>query len=266
MNEYIILNNGVKMPKVGFGVYQIPSSITKRCVMDALSLGYRSIDTAQYYENEKEVGDAIRASGIPRNEIFVTTKLIGCREYNDSLRAIKDSLEELNIEYIDLLLIHQPTGNYVEIYRAMEEYYNKGLLKAIGISNFYGERYLKLVKNCKIIPQVNQVETHVFRQQPELRTLMEPYGTKLESWSPLASTRNNIFGNDILCKIAKKYNKSVAQVALRFLYQQDIIIIPKSTHKERMEENKNIFDFELTDSDMEAIKTLDEGESLFGWW
>lgn len=266
MNEYITLNNGVKMPKIGFGVYQIPSSITKRCVMDALSLGYRSIDTAQYYENEREVGEAIRASGIPRNEIFVTTKLMGCRGYDDSLRSIKSSLEELNIEYIDLLLIHEPRGNYVEIYRAMEEYYNKGLLKAIGISNFYEERYMKLVNNCKIIPQVNQVETHVFRQQHELKSLMDQYGTKLESWSPLACGQNNIFGNATLCEIAKHYNKTVAQVVLRFLYQRDIIIIPKSTHKERMEENKNIFDFELTDDDMEMIKALDEGESLFGWW
>lgn len=234
--------------------------------MDAISLGYRAIDTAQYYENESQVGEAIRDSGIPRNEFFVTTKLLHCNGYDDTVRSIKSSLEELNIEYIDLLLIHEPRGNYVEMYRAMEDFYNKGVLRAIGISNFYEERYMKLINNCKVIPQVNQVETHVFRQQDELKSLMDKYGTKLESWSPLACGRNKFFSNPVLSKIANKYNKTVAQVGLRFLYQRDIIIIPKSTHKERMEENKNIFDFELTNEDMEAIKTLEEGESLFGWW
>jgi len=266
MNNCISLNNGVEMPRIGFGVYQMPNSITKKCVMEALSLGYRHIDTAQCYGNEREVGEAVRASGIPRNEIFVTTKLWGCRGYQDTLRSIENSLEELNIEYIDLLLIHQPTGNYVEIYRAMEDYYNKGKIRALGISNFYDDRYLTLIKNCKIKPQINQVETHVFRQQQELRELMKEYNTQLESWSPLACGKNDFFHNTVLSRIAKNHNKSIAQVGLRFLYQQDIIIIPKSTHKERMAENKDILDFELTPEEMEEIRKLDEGKSLFGWW
>jgi len=266
MDNSITLNNGVKMPRIGFGVYQMPSSITKKCVMEALSLGYRHIDTAQYYGNERQVGEAVRASGIPRNEIFVTTKLWGCRGYQDTLKSIENSLEKLDIEYIDLLLIHQPSGDYVEIYRAMEDFYYKGQIKALGISNFYGDRYLKLVKNCKVRPQINQVETHVFRQQHELRELMKEYETRLESWSPLACGQNNFFHNPVLSRIAEKHGKSVAQVGLRFLYQQDIIIIPKSIHKERMAENKDILDFELTPEEIEEIRGLDKGESLFGWW
>jgi len=266
MDSFITLNNGVQMPRIGFGVYQMPSSITKKCVMEALSLGYRHIDTAQIYGNESQVGEAVRASGIPRNEIFITTKLWGCRGYQDTLKSIESSLKRLNIEYIDLLLIHQPAGDYVEIYRAMEDFYHKGQIKALGISNFYGDRYLKLVKNCKVKPQINQVETHVFRQQHELRELMKEYETQLESWSPLACGKNDFFHNSVLSRIAEKHGKSVAQVGLRFLYQQNIVIIPKSTHKERMAENKDILDFELSPEEMEEIRGLDKGKSLFGWW
>ncbi|OUM60115.1 hypothetical protein PIROE2DRAFT_14204 [Piromyces sp. E2] len=206
----------------------MPSSITKRCVLDALSLGYRAVDTAQCYGNEREVGEVMKYS-----------LLLSSGVVTDTLKSIETSLDTLDIKYIDLLLIHQPTGDYVELYRVMENFYHKGKIRAIGISNFYGDRYLKLVNNCTVKPQINQVETHVFRQ---LRELMKEYHTQLES--------------------CKKHGKSVAQVGLRFLYQQDIIIIPKSTHKERMAENQNILDFELSAEEMEEIRGIDEGEKF----
>ncbi|KAG4098845.1 NADP-dependent oxidoreductase domain-containing protein [Neocallimastix lanati (nom. inval.)] len=263
VSPFITLNNGVQMPRIGFGVYNIPRSITKKCVLDAISVGYRSIDTAQLYGNEKEVGEAVRASNVPRNELFITTKLWGCHGYFDAINSIETSLKHLDIEYIDLLLIHEPTGNFVEIYRALEDYYRRGKLKSIGISNFNEEEYLKLLNNSKIIPQVNQVETHVFMQQKTFKTFLENYGTQMEAWSPLASGDKKFFQNAVLGEIAKKHNKSIAQIGLRFLYQQNIIIIPKSTKIERMKENINILDFELTDDEMESIRKLDTGKSLF---
>ena len=264
--EYIILNNGVKMPVLGYGTYQTPPRITEQCVTDALRLGYRLIDTAQCYGNEHEVGLACRKSGISRSELFVTTKLWACHGYQDTLRSIEGSLRKLGMDYLDLLLIHEPTGNVHEIYRAMETAYKDGKLRAIGISNFLEERYLDLVNHCKVIPAVNQVETHVFRQQKKLRQLECQIGTKHESWSPLACGQNGIFQNQTLLEISRTHRKTVAQTALRFLYQEGIVIIPKSVHTERMKENLAIFDFELSADELNEIEKLEVGRSLFGWW
>ena len=264
--EYITLNNGVEMPILGYGTYQTPSRITEQCVADALRVGYRSIDTAQCYGNEHEVGLACRKSGIPRSEFFITTKLWACHGYQDTLRSIDSSLKKIEMDHIDLLLIHEPTGNVHEIYRAMETTYKDGKLRAIGISNFLEEQYLDLVNHCKVIPAVNQVETHVFRQQKKLRQLECQIGTKHESWSPLACGKNSIFKNGTLLAIAGNHGKTVAQVALRFLLQQRIIVIPKSTHIERMKENFAALDFDLESDEMREIEQLEIGKSLFGWW
>ena len=264
--EHITLNNGVKMPVIGYGTYQTPARITEKCVTEAIRLGYRSIDTAQCYGNEKEVGIACRKSDIPREQLFITTKLWACRGYQDTLRSIESSLKRLNMDYIDLLLIHEPAGNVYEIYRAMETFYKEGKLRAIGISNFMEERYLDLVNHCKIIPAVNQVETHVFRQQKKLRELECQIGTKHESWSPLACGQNNIWNNPVLLQIAKNHEKSVSQIALRFLLQQGIVVIPKSTKTEHMKENIAVLDFDLDTEEMQAIEKLEIGRSLFGWW
>ena len=266
MTNTITLNNGVEMPRIGYGVYQIPFSITERCVKDALTVGYRSVDTAQCYGNERAVGNAIRNSGIPRNEVFVTTKLWGGYGYKDTIISIDRSLQALNLDYIDLLLIHEPTGDFCEIYRAMENAYQQGKLCAIGVANFLESNYKRLLKTAKIIPAVNQVETHVFRQQKQLRKLLDENGTVHESWSPLACGENNFFSNPDLKEIGAKYAKTVAQIGLRFLYQQNIVIIPKSTHIERMRENLDILDFELSDEDMNALYQLDTGKSQFHWW
>lgn len=264
--ETVTLNNGVVMPLIGYGTYQTPPEITERCVSDAIRIGYRSIDTAQCYGNEREVGLACRKSGIPREELFVTTKLWACRGYVDTLHSIDVSLRRLNIGYIDLLLIHEPTGNIYEIYRAMETAYREGKLRAIGISNFLPEKYLDLINNSKVIPAVNQVETHVFRQQRKLRELECQIGTKHESWSPLACGQNGIWKNPVLAEIARNRGRSVSQVALRFLTQQGIIVIPKSTRTEHMKENFEILEFDLEPEEMEAIEKLEIGRSLFGWW
>ncbi len=264
--EFVTLNNGVKMPLIGFGTYQMPARITESCVADALKIGYRKIDTAQCYYNEKEVGQAVRNSKINRAEIFVTTKLWGGRGYKDTLKSIEISLATLNIGYIDLLLIHEPTGDFNEIYRAMEEKYQADDLRAIGVANFFEDNFNRLMKTAKVVPAVNQIETHIFRQQFKMHALLKNFGTVHESWSPLACGKNNIFGNKILSEIAKNHNKNVAQVALKFLIQQNIPVIPKSTHFERMQENFSITDFELTDAEISKIQTLDAGKSLFGWW
>ena len=264
--DLVTFNNGVKMPLIGFGTYQMPPRITERCVLDALKIGYRHIDTAQCYSNEREVGKAVRNSGLKREEIFVTTKLWGGRGYKDTLSSIEDSLKALNIGYIDLLLIHEPTGNFNEIYRAMETKYAEGKLRAIGVANFLEENFSRLMETAKIIPAVNQIETHVFRQQKNMNRILKNIGTVHESWSPLACGKNNIFTNQTLTKIANNHEKTVAQVALRFLTQQNIPVIPKSTHVERMKENFAITDFNLTDSEMDEIKILDKGKSLFAWW
>ncbi len=262
--DKITLNNGLKIPKIGYGTYQIAPSMTQKCVEEALEAGYRHIDTAQCYGNEKEVSLAVENSNIPRSEIFVTTKLWTCNGYNDTLKSVDKSLKRL--KDIDLLLMHEPMGNVYDVYRAMEDACLDGGVKSIGVSNFMKDRYLDLIKHCRIIPAVNQVETHVFRQQTDLRKTEKQYGTIPEAWSPLACGRNNIFNNEILSRIAEEHNKTIPQTALKFLYQQDIIIIPKSTHKKRMIENIDILDFELTKENMQDLKNLDKGQSLFGWW
>ena len=266
MENMIRLNNGIEMPRIGYGVYQIPSVITERCVRDALEVGYRSIDTAQCYGNEKAVGKAVRASGIPREQVFVTTKLWGGRGYKDTAASIDDSLRALNMDYIDLFLIHEPTGDFNEIYRAMEDACRAGKLRAIGVANFLEKNWKQLLKTAKIVPAVNQIETHVFRQQKTMKPLLEDAGTVHEAWSPLACGQNGFFRNSVLKEIGAKYGKSNAQVGLRFLYQQNIVIIPKSTHIERMRENRDILDFELNAEDMARIEALDLNRSMFGWW
>lgn len=264
--ESITLNNGIQMPLIGYGTYQIPPSATERCVSEALACGYRAIDTAQCYNNEREVGLACRHCGLPRQELFITTKLWGCRGYEDAQRAIDVSLRTLALDHIDLLLIHEPSGNIHEIYRAMETAYKAGKVRAIGVSNFLEEHYLNLCNHCKIIPAVNQVETHVFRQQAKLRALEAQLGTRHESWSPLACGRNGIWQNPALVAIASAHGKSVAQVALRFLTQQGIAVIPKSTQPAHMCGNLASLDFDLDAEEMRTLKTLDTGQSLFGWW
>lgn len=266
MNDTVILNNGVEMPRIGYGVYQIPSSMTERCVSDALSVGYRSVDTAQCYGNEAATERAIKASGIPKDEIFVTTKLWGGRGYRDTVSSIDSSLKALGMDHIDLLLIHEPTGDFHEIYRAMEDAYKAGKLRAIGVANFLEKNYKSLLETAKIVPAVDQIETHVFRQQKNMRGLLKEHGTIHESWSPLACGQNGFFRNQTVREIGERYGKSNAQVGLRFLYQQDIVIIPKSTHIERMKENLDILDFELTQDEMDMLSGLDLDRSMFGWW
>lgn len=266
METTVRLNNGVEMPSIGYGVYQIPSSITERCVRDALSVGYRSVDTAQCYGNERAVGKAIKASGIARSELFVTTKLWGGRGYKDTVESIDDSLRALGLDYIDLLLIHEPTGDFHEIYRGMEDAYRAGKLRAIGVANFLEKNYLSLLETAEIIPAVDQIETHVFRQQKGMKKLLADHGTIHESWSPLACGQNGFFRNPVLKEIGDRYGKSNAQVGLRILYQQGIVIIPKSTHMDRMRQNLDILDFELTPDEMKRIDALDLDRSMFGWW
>lgn len=264
--EYATLNNGVKIPTIGFGVYQIPAKETKKCVLNALEVGYRHIDTARNYGNEKQVGEAIKECEILRDKIFITTKIYGAYSYKEACQYIEEALEKLQTEYIDLLLFHWPSGNLLETYRAMEDYYKKGKLKAIGLSNFYGNDFRTIIGNCTILPVINQVEVHVFMQQNNFKEKMSQYNIKLEAWSPLACGKNNIFDNELLNNIAKQHNKSAAQIALKFLNQKDIIIIPKSVHINRMEENINILDFELTQEEMIEIERLDTHRSLFGWY
>lgn len=263
--EKVKLNNGVKMPMIGFGTYQMSPNITERCVTDALKVGYRHIDTAQCYGNEREVGQAVKSFGLKREEIFITTKLWGSRGYEDTLKSIEKSLRDLDT-YIDLLLIHEPSGNFNEIYRAMETKYNEGKIRAIGVANFLESNFKKLMTTAKIVPAVNQIETHVFRQQSAMNNLLKRYGTIHESWSPLACGKNGIFSNAVLKEIAESHNKTIAQIALRFLYQQEIPIIPKSTHIERMKENFSVTNFNLTDEEITKIKQLDLNKSLFSWW
>ena len=253
------------MPMIGFGTYQIPASKTARCVTDALSVGYRLIDTAQCYGNESEVGEAVRASDIPREAIFITTKLWGICGYIDTIVSIEKSLKRLGT-YIDLLLIHEPTGNYHEIYCAMEKALAEGKVRSIGVANFIGTTFTDLADNCGIIPAVNQIETHVFRQQEDMQNLLQKYGTVLQSWSPLACGENGIFINPILKGIASRHHRTIAQIALRWLVQRRIPIIPKSTHKDRMIENIQIFDFVLSEEEMKIISTLDLDRSMFNWW
>lgn len=262
--EYVTLNNGVKMPKLGYGVYQVDPAECERCVLDAISVGYRSIDTAQAYCNEEGVGSAIKKSGVPRDELFVTTKVwISNGGYDKAAASINESLKKLQSNYIDLMLIHQPFNDYYGTYRAMEDALKAGKLRAIGISNFYPDRLIDLCKFVEIKPAVNQVETHVFQQQKEAHEIMTKYGVQHESWGPFAEGRKDFFNNSTVQKIGEKYGKTAAQTALRFLIQSDVVVIPKSTHKNRMEENFNVFDFTLSEEDMAVLAKLDENESAF---
>lgn len=262
--EYVTLNNGIKMPKLGYGVYQTPPEQTKQCVLDAIEVGYRHIDTAQAYGNEEGVGQALQECGLPREEFFITTKVwISNAGYEKAKASIEESLKKLQTEYIDLLLIHQPFGDYYGTYRAMEEFYKAGKLRAIGVSNFGPDRYLDIEHFSEIKPAVNQIETHVFQQQKVAREYLKKYGCQAESWGPFAEGKNDMFTNPVLTRIGQKYGKSAAQVALRFLMQSDVVVIPKSVHKNRMEQNFDIFDFELTQEDIQEIEALDTGNSLF---
>ena len=261
----VTLNNGIQMPVLGFGVYQITDPAEcEQAVYDALMAGYRLIDTAAAYKNEEAVGKAVIKSGIPRDELFITTKLwIQDAGYDSTKRAFEESLKRLQTDYLDLYLIHQPFGDIYSSWRAMEDLYNEGKIRAIGVSNFLPDRLLDLILHNKITPAVNQVETHPFLQQIENAEFMKENNVQIESWAPFAEGKNNIFQNEILLSIAVKYNKSVAQIILRWLTQRDIVVIPKSVRKERIIENFDIFDFELSKEDMEKIVTLNTDQSSF---
>ncbi|WP_461612107.1 aldo/keto reductase [Clostridium sp. Marseille-QA1073] len=263
--KYVTLNNGVKMPVLGYGVYQIEDlKECERCVLDAIEVGYRSIDTAQTYGNEEAVGRAIRKCNVPREELFITTKVwISNAGYEKAKTSIEESLKKLQLKYLDLVLIHEPFNDYYGTYRAMEEMYKSGKIRAIGVSNFYPDRLIDLIKFNEVVPAINQVETHPFNQQVKAKEIMDKYGVQIESWAPFAEGRNNIFTNETLKKVGDKYNKSTAQVALRYLIQRGVIVIPKSVHKERMIQNFNIFDFKLDEDDMNKIVKLDKAESAF---
>ena len=260
----VTLNNGVVMPQIGYGVYQVSPAECERSVADALSVGYRMIDTAQAYHNEEGVGAAVKKSGIARDELFLVSKVwISNYGFDKAKASIDESLRKLGTDYIDLMLLHQPFCDRYGAYRALEAAYKEGKVRASGVSNFYPDHFIDLASNVEIVPAVNQVETHVFDQQIEAQGYMKEFGTYMMAWAPLAEGRNNFFTNPVLEEIGKKYGKSVAQVALRWLIQRDVIIIPKSVHIERMQQNMDIFDFELSQDDMDAIAALDTKESLF---
>lgn len=262
--EYVQLNNGLKMPILGYGVYQVTKDECERCVLDALKTGYRLIDTAQSYFNEEEVGNAIVKSGIPREEIFLTTKVwVEHYGYEETKKSIYDSMKKLQTEYIDLMLLHQPFSDYYGAYRALEELYKEGVLKAIGVSNFYPDRLVDIANFADIIPMVNQVETHVLNQQTEAKKWMEKYEVQIEAWAPFGEGRGGLFENPVLTAIGERYGKSAAQVMLRWNIQRGVIVLPKSTHIERMEQNFNVFDFALSDEDMTTIAALDTQTSSF---
>ena len=263
--KYVTLNNGVKMPILGYGVYQIEDlKECEKCVLDAIEVGYRLIDTAQTYGNEEAVGRAIKKCNVPREELFITTKVwISNAGYEKAQTSIEESLKKLQLEYLDLVLIHEPFNDYYGTYRAMEEMYKDGNIRAIGVSNFYPDRLVDLIKFNEVVPAINQVETHPFNQQVKAKEIMDKYGVQIESWAPFAEGRNNIFTNKTLKEVGDKYNKSIAQVALKYLIQRGVIVIPKSVHKERIIENFNIFDFKLDDYDMKKIVKLDKAKSAF---
>lgn len=260
----IKLNNGVEMPQIGYGVYQVTPEECERCVTDALNVGYRMIDTAQAYHNEEGVGKAVKKSGLKREEVFIVSKVwISNYGEKQAKASIEESLRKLQTDYIDLMLLHQPFCDRYGAYRALEAAYKEGKLRAIGVSNFYPDHLIDLASNVEIKPMVNQVETHVFDQQVEAKKYMDELDCRIMSWGPLAEGRNNFFKNEVLAEIGAKYGKTVAQVALRWLLQRDVLIIPKSTHKERMAENLDIESFELTADDMARIATLDTKQSAF---
>ena len=264
--EYKTLNNGVKMPMVGIGVYNISNQKTRSVVKDALDLGYRSIDTAAMYYNEKAVGEAVRSSSIPRDEIFVTTKICDpCYTREETLRSVDHSMSLLKLDYVDLMLIHWPVGDPVVMWKTLEELYHKGMFRAIGLSNFYPHIFSKIMEIAEVKPVINQCETHVFYQQVKLLEYLKPYDVELEAWSPLAEGKHGIFNNKILVTIGEKYGKTAAQIALKFLVKKGIIVIPKTIHIERMKENIDIFDFELSEEDLSKIQKLDTGHNVTGW-
>ena len=263
--QKVKLNNGVEMPILGFGVFQVKDlDECERSVRDAIDVGYRLIDTAQSYGNEEAVGKAIKNSNVKREELFITTKLwIQSDGYEGAKKAFENSLKKLQLDYLDLYLIHQPFGDVYGEWKAMQELYKEGRVKAIGVSNFHPDRLIDLIIHNEIIPAVNQIETHPFHQQIETQKFLQENNVQIESWGPFAEGKNNLFHNELLLSIGKKYNKTVAQVVIRWLTQRGIVAIPKSVRKERMEENFAIFDFELSTEDMEAIKTLDTNATLF---
>ncbi|WP_292011018.1 aldo/keto reductase [Chryseobacterium sp.] len=261
----VTLNNGVEMPILGLGVYQIPDyDEAKKTVLDALEVGYRAVDTAAVYQNEKAVGDAIRESGIDRKELFITTKLwIADMGYEKARKAFEISLEKLQLDYLDLYLIHQPYGDIHGSWKALEELYKEKKTRAIGLSNFHADRVMDVIVNNTVIPAINQIETNPFYQRPEDLQFSSENGIQMESWASFAQGKNNLFSNELLSEIGKKHNKSVSQVVLRWLIQRGIVVIPKSVKKERQAENINVFDFELSNDDMDRIKTLDTKKSVF---
>ncbi len=263
--QKVKLNNGVEMPILGFGVFQVKDlDECERSVRDAIDVGYRLIDTAQSYGNEEAVGKAIKNSGVKREELFITTKLwIQSDGYEGTKKAFENSLKKLQLDYLDLYLIHQPFGDVYGEWRAMQKLYKEGRVRAIGVSNFHPDRLIDLIIHNEIVPAVNQIETHPFHQQIETQKFLQENNVQIESWGPFAEGKNNLFHNELLLSIGKKYNKTVAQVVIRWLTQRGIVAIPKSVRKERMEENFAIFDFELSTEDMEAIKTLDTNATLF---
>lgn len=262
--ECVTLQNGVNMPILGYGVYQVTQNECERCVLDALDVGYRSIDTAQSYFNEEQVGNAIRKSGVPREDIFLTTKVwIEHYGYESTKASVFQSMEKLQTSYLDLVLLHQPFSDTYEAWRALEELYEAGKIRAIGISNFYADRMVDFASFNRIKPMVNQVETHIFNQQTSAKEWMDKYGVQMEAWAPFGEGRGGTFDHPVIVEIAAKHGKTPAQVMLRWHIQRGVVVIPKSTHKERMEENFQVFDFTLTDGEMQAIPALDKGESAF---
>lgn len=263
--EYVTLNNGIKMPAIGFGVYQVSNQAQcEQAVLDAIETGYRLIDTAQAYANEVAVGNAIKKSGVAREELFITTKVwVSNYGYEKAKASVEESLNKLQLDYIDLVLLHQPFNDYYGAYRALVDLYKEGKIKAIGVSNFYPDRLVDLAIFSEVKPAINQVEVNVFHQQKNAQTYNEKYGVQLQAWAPFAEGRNDMFNNSKLQVIGDKYNKSIAQVILRWLFQRNIVSLAKSVRKERMEENFDIFDFALSDDDMEIIATMDKEESSF---
>lgn len=265
--EYLTLNNGVQMPMIGFGTWDVRGKQGKRSILEALEIGYRLIDTAQMYENEDIVGAAVKESGLARDEVFLTTKLYRpCASYQGAKAGIERSLNVLQTDYIDLFLIHEPYDNASEMYQALKEAHQTEKIRTIGISNFDATRYEAFVRSCDMLPAVNQVESHVYFPQLALKNLMDGYGTQMQSWGSFTEGRRNIFAEPLLTQIGAKYGKSSAQVALRFLVQNGIAVIPKSVHRQRMEQNIAVFDFQLMAEDIEQIRSLDGRKSLFGWY
>ncbi|MCD7743482.1 MAG: aldo/keto reductase [Oscillospiraceae bacterium] len=262
--NYVTLNNGVKMPQLRYGVYQVTKEECERCVLDALETGYRSLDTAQSYFNEEEVGSAIQKSGLPREEIFLTTKVwIEHYSYEQAKASVLESMQKLRVDYPDLCLLHQPFADYYGAWRALEDLYEAGKIRAIGVSNFYPDRLVDIANFAKICPMVNQIEIHPLNQQTLARQYLDKYGIQMEAWAPFGEGRGGLFENEVLRSVGAKYGKTTAQVMLRWHIQRGTVVIPKSTHKERMEENFNVFDFTLTDEDMAAIAILDTETSSF---